>query len=161
MKLADFCSVLAEHPDHSLRFVQSGGARIADHFHVTEVGRVEKQFFDCGGKRRKEITCVLQTLVAGDVDHRLTTTKLAKIMQMAEKLEIPRDVPVEVEHQERSIAIDAVDTFTAVDGMLEFHLSPKQTACLAEDACGITPPTIDSFEVLNDTGCCGDDSGCC
>lgn len=160
MNLDEFCQVLAKYPEHSLRLVLQDGSTIADHFHVTEVGRVEKRFFDCGGKRRQEVTCVLQTLVADDVEHRLTTTKLAKIMQMTDKLEIPGDTQVEVEHQERSVAIDAVESHAATDGTLAFHLKAKHTACLAEDACGISPQPADGFEILNDSTCCGDTGSC-
>lgn len=164
MNLSEFQSTLAAHPDLGLRFVIDSQRAIADHFHVTEVGRVEKQFVDCGGVRRSTLACVLQTLVATDVDHRLTTTKLAKIVSLANSLDLPGETPVEIEHQERSIAIDSVESARVVDGMLEFRLSAKQTACLAEDACGL--PVLS----VVDGGCCsstgsdssGSDSrGCC
>ncbi len=137
MNITEFRQVVADHPDHDLRFVLDNGHAIAAHFHITEVGRVEKRFVDCGGKPRQTTTCALQTLVAGDTEHRLTTTKLAKILQLVDTLGLPADVPVEVEHQERSVSIDTVGSFVARDGVVAFNLVPKQTACLAEDACGI------------------------
>lgn len=99
MNITEFRQVVADHPDHDLRFVLDNGHAIAAHFHITEVGRVEKRFVDCGGKPRQTTTCALQTLVAGDTEHRLTTTKLAKILQLVDTLGLPADVPVEVEHQ--------------------------------------------------------------
>lgn len=156
MQLTEFRKSLVDHPQHGLRFVLNGQAAIADHFHVTEVGRVEKRFVDCGGKPRQTAACVLQTLVAHDTDHRLTTDKLAGIMALVDSLDLPADAAVEVEHQERSVSLDTVESCRVSDGVLEFLLAPKQTACLAEDACGLGG----ALPVVDD-GCCGGATGCC
>lgn len=174
MNLTEFRQALADHPGAALRFVPAGGEAIAPHFHVTEIGRVEKQFVDCGGKPRSTVACVLQTLVAHDTDHRLMTDKLANIVALADRLDLPGDTPVEVEHQERSISVDAVDRFELSDGELVFHLAAKQTACLAEDACGLglnPDGTVSksglgglSLNVIGDsceTTDCSGDTGCC
>lgn len=159
MNLAEFRETLAANPGCSLRFALDKSTAIADHFHVTEVGRVEKQFVDCGGKPRSTVSCVLQTLVANDTHHRLSSDKLAGIMRLVEKLELPADAPVEVEHQERSISLDAVTGASVQEGVLTFQLAAKKTACLAEDACGIGAPTA-GLPVLDEGDCCGA-SGCC
>ncbi|MCA9235065.1 MAG: hypothetical protein KDA44_06325 [Planctomycetales bacterium] len=157
MNLTQFRQALSDHPACGMRFAIDDQTAIADHFHVTEVGRVEKRFVDCGGQPRTTVACVLQTLVAHDTDHRLTTDKLAGIMRLVEQLDLPGDAPVEVEHQERSVSIDAVASAQLIDGVLTFRLAPKQTACLAEDACGLGPATR-GLTVLG--GGCGD-TGCC
>lgn len=154
MNLSDFRQALTDHSESALRFVVGNGHAIADHFHVTEVGRVEKRFVDCGGVRRSTVACVLQTLVASDTDHRLTAAKLSKIMALADSLDLSPETPVEVEHQERSVSVDAVERFAVVDGVLEFHLAAKQTACLAEDACGIGLPVLDLATSCDIDGCC-------
>ena len=156
MNLNEFCQALADHPDHNLRFVPTGYP-IADHFHVTEVGRVEKQFVDCGGKPRSTVACVLQTLVANDKDHRLSTTKLTRIMQLTESLGMDGETQVEVEHQERSVSVDSIDRFEVIDGVLQFYLEPKHTACLAEDACGIGGASL-GLNVIED--CCDRPGSC-
>lgn len=160
MNVAEFRQTVAAYPDRALQLVLENGQAIAAHFHVTEVGRVERHFVDCGGKRRQTTTCVLQTLVASDADHRLSTTKLAKILELVDALELPGDAPVEVEHQERSVSIDAVASFEVAGDVLLFRLVPKHTACLAEDACGIAAPKSQSLEIVGNSGCCGS-SGCC
>ncbi|MEQ8848157.1 DUF6428 family protein [Botrimarina sp.] len=157
MNLADFRDAIAAGDNCSLRFEHSAGA-LADHFHVTEVGRVEKDFVDCGGVRRTEVRCVLQTLVAGDTDHRLTSNKLSKILALVDKLDLPGDAAVEVEHQERSVSVDTVESVQRDGPTLVVRLRPKQTACLAEDACGIAPG-LPQLEVT-DGGCCSG-PGCC
>ncbi|TWT95275.1 hypothetical protein Pla108_34190 [Botrimarina colliarenosi] len=155
MKVAEFRAAIAANPDCSLRVELADGAAIADHFHVTEVSAVTKDFVDCGGVRRTEVRCGLQTLVAGDIDHRLTTTKLAKILALVEQLDLPEDAVVEVEHQERSVSIDVVDSVVRRGETVVIRLRPKQTACLAEDACG-----IGGLPQLTTLGC-GDRPGCC
>lgn len=151
MNLTEFRAALEANPDCSLDFAFVGRDSLAAHFHVTEVGRVTKEFVDCGGVRRSEARCVLQTLVAGDVDHRLNSTKFAKIVGLADQLDLPDDAPVEVEHQERSVSTDALIAVERDGDTLTLRLAPKQTACLAEDACGIGGlPTLSVVD-----NCCG------
>lgn len=157
MDITDFRSAITANPDCTLRVELAGGGALAAHFHVTEVGAVTKDFVDCGGVRRSEARCVLQTLVAGDVDHRLNSTKLAKILALVDSLPIPADAPVEIEHQERSVSTDAVVSVERHEDTLTIRLQPKQTACLAEDACGIGSG-LPQLTTLTD--CC-DGPGCC
>ena len=160
MDVSTFCSTITAHPDRPLRIEVVGGAPLAAHFHVTEVGRVTKEFVDCGGTPRTEVRCVLQTLVAGDVDHRLDSTKLAGILSLCDKLGLPGDAPVEVEHQERSVSTDRVESVELVDGVLVIRVEPKQTACLAEDACGIPADKgLQTLPVAQSDCCSG--PGCC
>ena len=48
MKLSEFTSHLGQSPERELRFVLPDGGFIEAHAHITEVGRVEKSFIDCG-----------------------------------------------------------------------------------------------------------------
>lgn len=158
MNLSEFREVISASPDAALRIELADGAALAPHFHVTEVGRVAKDFVDCGGVLRQEVRCVLQTLVAGDTEHRLHSTKLAGILALVDKLDLPAEAPVEVEHQERSVSTDGVESVTLEGETLVIRLAPKQTACLAEDACGIGPTDLLQLTQL-DGGCSG--PGCC
>jgi hypothetical protein len=67
---------------------------VPDHYHITEVGRLQKDFIDCGGTIRSLASCLLQIWVADDKDHRLQTTKLAKIMEVAGAVLKSDDLPV-------------------------------------------------------------------
>jgi hypothetical protein len=129
---------------------------VEPHFHVTEVGLVAKTFVDCGGKRREDRACVLQTLVADDVEHRLTPQKLAGILKQTSALGIDAQLPVDLEIQGRTIEVWRVDSAAEADDVLILRVAPKQTACLAEDLCGLTLlPTVT-------TGCCNEGpTGCC
>ena len=108
-----------------------------DHFHVTEVGRVQKSFIDCGGTRRESVSCVLQTWTAHDIEHRLVAGKLSKILKLAEKVLGSEDLPLEVEYG-ADVASQYIlaDVEVTPNGLL-FVLVGKQTDCLARDKCGI------------------------
>lgn len=74
-----------------------GRGFVPEHYHITEVGRLQKDFIDCGGTTRSLAACLLQIWVADDEDHRLQTTKLAQIMEVALPVLKNDDLPVEVE----------------------------------------------------------------
>ncbi len=147
MNVHELKAVLKAHDQAALRLVLPSGQQIPDHFHVTEVGRVEKDFIDCGGTRRQSVACQLQAWVAHDVDHRLAAGKLAKILQLAEPVLGSGELPVEIEYGvDVAAQYQLAEVQVAVDG-LYFVLVGKQTDCLAKDKCGV--------------GECSDSSCCC
>ena len=68
---------------------------IPAHFHVTEVGQVQKQFVDCGGTFRTLNTIRIQLWVSSDVEHRLTSAKWLGVMEKAEQELGLKDVEIE------------------------------------------------------------------
>ncbi|QDT67021.1 DUF6428 family protein [Calycomorphotria hydatis] len=142
-------TTLSNQQTTQMSFTFDSGRDIAAHFHVTEVGKATKDFIDCGGVRRSSETCMLQTLVASDVDHRLSPGKLLSILEKSEVLQIREDAEVEVETQGQTIEIYSIASATPRQDVLVFHLAPKTTACLAPDKCGIP-----DLEVVS-LGCCG------
>lgn len=147
MTLAQFQQLLEQHPTAKLQFQLPGGAKIPAHFHVTEVGRIDKTFIDCGGTQRKLSSCVLQVWTANDTDHRLSPHKLAGILKLAQPILTTLELPVEVEYGSDAAAQYAVAHAEAFFGDLTFVLAGKQTDCLAKDKCGV------------DT--CSPTAGCC
>src|SRR5437764_15479335 len=99
MNLDTFVAVLTENPLAAIHLMLPDQSFVPAHFHVTEVGRVHKDFIDCGGTVRSTTACVLQVWVAEDFDHRLDTTKLAKIVRLAAPLLKATDLPVAVEYE--------------------------------------------------------------
>jgi len=152
MNLLKFKAALESHPDHELRFVLPDADLIAAHAHITEAGRIDKTFIDCGGTLRKLSLCSLQAWVADDVDHRLKPGKLARVLDMAAPIFAGDDLPVEIEYEDCSISQFPVLEVTEADGVLTFQLGSKHTDCLAKDVC---IPSSDG------TGCYVSDSGCC
>lgn len=158
MLLSQLTEQLGAHPDAALAFVIPDGSAVAQHFHVTEVGRVRKDFIDCGGTPRSTDTCVLQVWVANDTDHRLVAGKLGKIIALGKGILQDADLPVEIEYDVGVITQFAVESFEATDALITLKLAGKHTACLAPDLCGI------DGEGSTDAGCCSPSktaSGCC
>ena len=86
MNFKQLVSLLSDHKDKGVRFAFSDKSYIPNHFHITEVGRVQKDFVDCGGTIHKSSSCVLQTWVADDVEHRLKANKFLEILKKANSL---------------------------------------------------------------------------
>ena len=130
MKIAEIKQVLPQLSAISFRLPD--GTHLPPHFHVTEVGRVTKHFIDCGGVERVETVANFQLWEAGDYDHRLAPQKFLHILTLSERILGSEDLEIEVEYQQDTIA-----KFGLVFDGTAFVLTPKQTACLAQDACGI------------------------
>lgn len=134
------------------------GEQVPNHFHVTEVGSIQKHFIDCGGTIRHEKVINFQLWTSTDFDHRIAPYKLKSIIELSEKHLHLEDAEIEVEYQgESSIQKFALEF---VNG--EFHLTTKFTTCLASDQCGIPQqkPRLKMRE-LSEAGCCEPGSGCC
>ena len=156
MKLSEIKNYLSTLKN--IAFKLPNGALVQPHFHVTEVGRITKDFIDCGGKRRSERVVNFQLWEEKDYDHRLHPEKLLSIIELSEKMFKFEDLEIEVEYQGKE-TIGKYDL--DFDGTY-FLLTSKLTACLAEDACGISPekPKVTINEV-NKANSCSPDSGCC
>jgi hypothetical protein len=140
-------------------FVLPNGAVVPEHFHVTEIGLIDKKFIDCGGTVRTEKITNFQLWSADDTDHRLQPGKLAEIIALSERVLGIEDLDVEVEYQSDTIGKYGLD----FDGK-SFQLVAKTTACLALDQCRIPPQTqkirLQELVVAEQTSC-KPGSGCC
>ena len=155
MIFREFKAVLQQFAGHTVRFEFLAGGQIEPHFHVTEVGKVTRDFVDCGATRRRHEVCNLQIYVATDVDHRLTAEKLHVILSQAAVLQFDESLPVEVEYQQQTIGSYAISGHAVFPDQLTFRLKAKQTACLAPDQCGIP-----GLQVLTGDPC-ESESDCC
>ncbi|KRD57969.1 hypothetical protein ASE40_16625 [Flavobacterium sp. Root935] len=142
----------------NVEFQLENGTFVPEHFHVTEVGIIKKNFIDCGGVVRNEEVVNFQLWNANDFEHRLKPNKLLHIIQLSEdKLNI-KDLEIEVEYQNATIGKYDLD-FNGKN----FVLKNKTTACLAQDACGIPSEKqkIILRESIDNSSCCTQNSGCC
>jgi hypothetical protein len=138
MKAKELISILSQE-DNDLHIMLPNGDFVPAHFHITEVGRVDKNFVDCGGTKRTINSCVLQVWVAGDIEHRLKSGKLAKIMAICgDRVGKIEDLSVEIEFQNDSISVYPLEGIELTPKGFLLHTSRKHTACLAPDKCGIT-----------------------
>ena len=136
-------------------FQLPNGELVPSHFHVTEVGRITKDFIDCGGKVRSETVINFQLWEENDYNHRLHPEKLLKIIEISEKMFQFDDLEIEVEYQGK----ETIGKYNLDFDGTNFLLTSKVTACLALDACGIPKPVIKITQAVS--SCCDPKSGCC
>jgi hypothetical protein len=155
MKLADLKTLLRAHPAAFPRFIMPDGDQIPAHFHITEVGHVAKRFIDCGGKLHdKTDTCLLQTYVADDVDHRLNAGTFAKILDLGAQV-LPHDaVEVEVEYEDCALTQSPITSAAVTGDFIEFQLGEKHTDCLAKAKCGIDGNACGTGTTAPASACC-------
>lgn len=158
MKLSEFKKILKTKSE--IAFELANGDLVPSHFHITEVGQIEKFFIDCGGTIRKERRVNFQLWEANDYDHRLNPKKLSDIIELSqEKLQLTDD-EIEVEYQGDTIG----KYFLKYDGN-KFLLTSTLTDCLAKDKCGIPEGKIKSplsgLGKNQNESSCTPGSGCC
>lgn len=144
---------------NQIAFKLPNGELVPSHFHVTEVGKITKNFIDCGGTVRNEEVVNFQLWNDNDYDHRLHPEKLLSIIELSEKVLGIEDLEIEVEYQGESISKFGLD----FDGTI-FLLTTKLTDCLAKDKCGI-PQSKPKIRLMNvpemESATCVPGSGCC
>ena len=157
MKLSEIKEILPAL--ENVEFQLENGTFVPEHFHVTEVGQIIKNFIDCGGVIRKEKVVNFQLWNADDYEHKLKPGKLLSIIKLSEdKLEI-EDAEIEVEYQS-----DTIGKYDLDFNGNTFVLKNKATACLAQDACGIPSEKQNkslSELTANQSNSCTPNSGCC
>ena len=157
MKLSELKNSLSTM--NTLSFVQPNGNPVPAHFHITEAGLTTKHFIDCGGTVRKEQVINFQLWEAQDYDHRLSSEKLLKIIDISERTIGMEDLEVEVEYQTNTIGRYGLE----INGK-NFQLTSKQTDCLAKDNCGISPEKMNknlSELQTKESSCCSPGTSCC
>ncbi len=150
MKLSTFQQHLEQL--EKIAFQLPNGILVPSHFHVTEIGKINKDFIDCGGVIRSEEVISFQLWEANDYDHRLHPEKLLSIIELSKKHLNLNDSEIEVEYQGETISKYGI----SFDGT-NFQLITKHTDCLAKDNCGIPAEELP----VQESSCCSPSSGCC
>ncbi len=157
MKLSEIKNILQT--VETVNFQLPNGNFVPEHFHVTEVGLITKNFIDCGGTVRKETVVNFQLWNANDVEHLLKPQKLIDIIALSEKILGIEDFEIEVEYQDNTIGKYDL----GLNGK-DFLLINKKTACLAQDQCGI-PAEKQKLKLAqlsaDNTNSCTPGGGCC
>jgi hypothetical protein len=142
-----------------VRFKLPNGSYVPQHFHVTEIGAVTKNFIDCGGKVRHDKSINFQLWEANDFEHRIAPSKFIDIINLSEQILNLTDSEIEVEYQSETIGKYGLE----FDGS-DFVLTNQFTDCLAKDNCGV--PVEKVTRNLASIGeqaesCCTPGGGCC
>ena len=157
MKLSNIKEILPTL--NNVEFQLENGTFVPQHFHVTEVGQVTKNFIDCGGIIRTEKVINFQLWHTNDFEHRLKPSQLLNIIKLSEEKLGIEDHHIEVEYQS-----DTIGKYNLEYNGEIFVLKNKTTACLAEDACGI-PLEKEKKNLaklnVNQANTCTPGGGCC
>ncbi len=170
MTLQEFKALLQDNRGKLFQVALPTGDQVPISFHITEVGRVEKTFLDCGGTLRNRSTIQLQVWVGPDEDHRIQAGKMADILERSGAV-VPDDtLPLEMEYEMENgfVSQFPVADFAISEEAVVLHLGVRHTECLAPELC-IVPanvPTSKSFSltmapVAETNGCGCGPSGCC
>jgi hypothetical protein len=135
MKTSEFKHYLEQYPDHELRFVLPDNDMVPIHAHITEAGRIDKTFVDCGGTVRKISNVTLQAWIADDIDHRLSPGKLAGVMNIAAPIFGGDDLEVEIEYEDCSISQFPVLTASVDNSALAKDICLPQTGAGCGPGC--------------------------
>ncbi|MDQ1141822.1 DUF6428 family protein [Pedobacter agri] len=155
MKLSEIKIILSK--VEAVNFYTENGDMVPEHFHVTEVGIITKDFIDCGSKVRHEKVANFQLWNADDYEHRLKAGKLLSIISLSEKALGMEDLEIEVEYQTGTIG----NYDLGFDGT-NFRLLSKKTACLASEECGVEDtPKKEMIDLAAATKSCIPGGGCC
>ncbi|TZF94872.1 hypothetical protein FW781_13295 [Chryseobacterium panacisoli] len=157
MKLSEIKKILPTL--ENVEFQLENSTFVPEHFHVTEVGQITKNFIDCGGVIRNEKAVNFQLWNADDYEHRLKPGKLLHIIQLSEEKLGIENSEIEVEYQGETIG-----KYDLEFNGKNFVLKNKTTACLDQEACGI--PSEKQKKNLselsaNPKSACNPASGCC
>jgi len=137
MIVRQLAQLLEANKDSSLHIMLPNREFVPEHFHITEIGRVEKNFIDCGGTQRRSLACLLQVWTAHDVQHRLLAGKLANIFRLARRILESDDLPVEFEYGDDVAAQYRLTNVEVTPKGLLLVLTGRETECLAQDQCGV------------------------
>ncbi|GAB4377073.1 MAG: DUF6428 family protein [Salibacteraceae bacterium] len=155
MKLSEFELALKNLKQPA--FVLPNGEPVPPHYHITEVGLVQRFFIDCGGQSRAKTVVNFQLFTAEDYDHRLSATKLLSIINKSRKTIALPDAEIEVEFQ----GPRTIEKYGLNFDDEKFVLTPLYTDCLAKEKCGIPEQSSIQPEAENIAPTCTPGGGCC
>lgn len=154
MKLSEFKKHLEKTNEFQIQL--PNGNFVPKHFHITEMGIINKKYTDCGNTFREENYFTFQLWYSVDTWHQLTSEKVLKIISGIEKNTNVGDNDILVEYQDEN----TIGKFGLEFNGENFELTPTKTTCLAQDNCGI--PTEKIKKSLKElSSCCTPESGCC
>ncbi len=120
-----FTATLTNNPELPLIIKLPDQRIIPSHFHLRDVGLVNRYFIDCHGNKKETNHILLQAWVGHDHEHSIDSRKFAKILSHSEKVEkvfdrIPdlASTPILIEYQEDHIMQYLVSGVEAQDNKI-------------------------------------------
>ncbi|MCC6818075.1 MAG: hypothetical protein IT245_04190 [Bacteroidia bacterium] len=159
MKISELKNLLSQ--SQELNFLDINGLPIPAHFHITELGLINRHSIDCGKDIHQQSFACFQIWVANDIEHRLSPSGMLGIIELSLPIIGHDDLEIEVEYQTETIG-----RYDLIYKNNAFQLVAKYTDCLAKDKCGIPEPRAKKKLQLSELGtdsnsCCTPGGGCC
>jgi hypothetical protein len=162
MKTKEFLALLNEEDAKSLIFEFLPGQRVGANYHLTEVKNTKIDAVDCGGRTDTWNETVVQLWESPSEKGKtkyLTTSKALSILDRVNAMR-PMDQEATIRFEFGNETFHTAQLFVnetrTNENTLLITLGVQQTACKAEELCGIM--VDDTKEMV---GCCSPDSGCC
>lgn len=137
MNVKKIMEILEENPNKEISWQLPCGSIIPKHYHITEVGKSNKELIDCVGSCRIVKSCFFQIWLANDTEHRLKTSKLLLILNIAKnKKIIDENLNVEIEYEKEAVSQYPIFNFEVKENEVLFELGQKHTSCSDPVKCG-------------------------
>ena len=140
MKLSLLQTILQR--DGEVKFSLPDKKLVPCHCHVTEVAKINKEFYDCGGNKRKKQYITIQLWIGDDHEHRLTNEKLYHILDNID--ESDKNLEVFVEYECSTVGLYAIEEVILPlphhalhQSNMVIQLIRTNTNCLAPEKCGL------------------------
>jgi hypothetical protein len=151
MLFHEFAELVNANPDAQLTWELPDQSQVPVHYHVTEVGVVQKRFVDCGGTVRTNETAILQLWVDSDIDHRLVANKLSGILSKADAKFAVSQLPIAIEYNMPWLTQMPIVSGRLVGDRLWMKLEARSTDCLAKEVCCVGTDCCTDESPSNDT----------
>ena len=128
-------TLLTENPSHLINVHLPDGSLIPAHYHLTDVGCVNRYFIDCGGHTREENYIQMQLWLGKDSHHRLTADTFLKILDHSQtvlnKLDKLAESEIHIEYKTDFVAQYPMEAIDVIDDKIVIKTALLTTQCLA------------------------------
>lgn len=162
MTIETFIDILAQRPNHALRFQYQPGRWVGANYHLTEVKHLQIDSVDCGAGTDSWNETLLQLWESPSEAEKtefMTASKILSILQRVNEMrafDLASEVKIEYGNDTFHTAQLFIHSIETGNQQIDVLLGVQPVACKAEEACGI--PATSNATAAN---ACAPGSGCC
>ncbi|MGB0895841.1 MAG: DUF6428 family protein [Flavobacteriaceae bacterium] len=161
MKTNEFLSLLNTHKEKALLFEYAPNLLVGANYHITEVKHVTVESVDCGAQTDSWKETIVQLWESpdelGKTEYMTVYKALSILKKVATMKTFVSDAELKIEYSNATFhtAQLFINGYTIKENNLIITLNVEQTACKANELCGIT-------EIVEEPNAsCSPSSGCC
>ncbi len=130
-----FITTLSKNPNSLIDVYLPDGYLIPAHYHLTDVGCVNRYFIDCGGHTREENYIQIQLWLGKDINHRLRATTFLKILEQSQsilnKLATLEQSNIHLEYRKDIVTQYPITDIKSINNKIIINTETLTTQCLA------------------------------